>query len=426
MTFSALIYDREYPYIGYANVPMDNDVAHLQQRLASGKAQLQFQGPSGYLQSLLKALRIDPSSQTLVFSKTSLQFQMISPATPRAIYFNDDTYVAYIPNTGLLEISTMDSLMGAVFYTLVNRADQTTHLERETLRCLSCHDTFSLGGGGVPSFLFLSAYNIEKGTVLTNAVANPVTDETPLEERWGGWYVTGKLGGIIHLGNVLPQPPGQTLRVSQLHPRDIDTVAGFLDTRPYLSDKSDAVALLVFEHQVDLHNLIIHANYKSRMLLERETPGSSTRQLTFTQLSPSMQAKFKSLLEPLVRGLLFVHAAPLTAPVASTSGFDQWFQALGPRDPQGRSLRDLDLRTRLFRHPLSFLIYSQGFDFLPGCAKEYVYQRLAEILSGRDTSATYAQLSAAERRSIYEILSATKPEFAAFVAGAGASRPPTS
>jgi hypothetical protein len=320
----------------------------------------------------------------------------------------------------------MDSLMGAVFYTLDNRSEQATHFERETLRCLSCHDTFSLGGGGVPSFLFLSAYNIDKGTVLTNAVANPVTDETPLEERWGGWYVTGKLGGITHLGNVLPQPAGQTLRVSQLHPRDIDTVAGLLDTRPYLSDKSDAVALLVFEHQVDMHNLIIHANYKSRMLLERETPGSSTRQLSFAQLSPSMQQKFKSLLEPLVRGLLFVHAAPLSAPVASTSGFDQWFQALGPRDPQGRSLRDLDLRTRLFRHPLSFLIYSQGFDFLPGCAKEYVYQRLADILSGRDTSETYAQLSATERRSIYEILSATKPDFAAYVARTGASRPPAS
>ena len=71
-------------------------------------------------------------------------------------------------------------------------------------------------------------------------------------------------------------------------------------------------------------------------------------------------------------------------------------------------LRDFDLQTRLFRYPLSYMIYDAAFDALPDLAKERIYQRLLEILTGKDQSEAYARLSAADRRAILEIVRETK------------------
>jgi hypothetical protein len=410
---SGFIYDSDYPYIGYSGTPQHNDIARLIGRMESGKVRLAYSEPRGYLDSVLKALRIDPNSQVLVFSKTSLQADIISPQTPRAIYFNDDTYVAWIEHSSLIEIATMDGLMGTVFYTIGDKPAEAVHVERETTRCLACHDTFSLSGGGVPNFLFLSAYTRNDRGILTDDVAEATSDATPLANRWGGWYVTGNTGDTAHLGNILPTTAaGGVLPPSAARPHDRATLDGFFDTKIYPADTSDVVALLVLQHQVDVHNLIIHANYKSRSLLERYRSGSSTAALGWDQLPSPVQRHFAELLEPLVRGMLMVGAAPLPRSIQGSSGFAQSFQARGPRDPQGRSLRDFDLHTRLFKYPLSFLVYSEGFDFLPLAAKQYVYRRFDEILTGRDASATFANLSASDRRAILEILSATKPDFA--------------
>jgi hypothetical protein len=409
-TGAGLVYDRDYPFIGYSGTPQHNDIARLEARMQSGKVKLEYREPRGYLDSLLKALDIDPASQAIVFSKTSLQADIISPHTPRAIYFNDDTYVAWIEHTSLIEIATMDSMMGTVFYMMAERPGEPAGFERETTRCLSCHDTYSLSGGGVPNFLFLSAYTRDHHEIVTNTVAMPTTDSTPLPDRWGGWYVTGQLGGLEHLGNILPSPNGHA-PLSAMRSPDLVSLDGLIDPDAYLTDTSDAVAVLVLEHQVYMHNLIIRANYKSRMLMERQQPGSSTATLTWKQLPPPVQRQLTSLLEPMVRAMLFVDAARIAIPVQGTAGFARTFQARGPRDPQGRSLRDLDLHSRLFKYPLSFLIYSEGFDYLPAVAKERLYKRLGDILTGRDTSPTFSRLSASDRLAILEILRATKPDF---------------
>jgi hypothetical protein len=119
-TRSALRYDYDYPDIGYGEKANANAVARLQARIDRGQAKLTFHPTRGYLDSVLKELGIDASSQTLVYSKTSLQIDAIRAATPRAIYFNDDTYVAWVPHTTFLEVVTMDSAQGQVFYTLPN------------------------------------------------------------------------------------------------------------------------------------------------------------------------------------------------------------------------------------------------------------------------------------------------------------------
>jgi hypothetical protein len=419
---SSLRYDADYPLIGYSDRPTHNAIARLQERLKRGETHLKFVPGRGYLDSLLQALGIDRSSQTLVYSKTSLQFELISAATPRAIYFDDDTYVAWPPETKFLEISTMDSVLGPVFYTLPNTDPATTRFDRETTRCLTCHDTFSLLGGGVPRFLFMSSPVTVSGEPLTTDISMETTDSTPIQERWGGWYVTGKPDRLLHLGNVQSSDPVKSpatfasLKVNR--PGTLEKLDGLFDTRPYLTHHSDVVALLVLEHQVYIENLITRANFKARTLVARENDGRVDDSLSWAQLPPKARPIVKAMLEPLVKSLLLVDAAPLPGRIAGNSGFDSWFQAQGPRDRQGRSLRELDLKTRLFRYPLSYMVYSAGFDGLPAYAREYVYGRLADVLSGRDHGASYARLSAADRATLLEILSATKPAFAAAMASA--------
>ncbi len=90
------------------------------------------------------------------------------------------------------------------------------------------------------------------------------------------------------------------------------------------------------------------------------------------------------------------------------STFTETFPKRGPRDKQGRSLRDFDLKTRLFRYPLSYMIYSPAFDGLPEKVRDRVYQRLYEILTGQDNAKTFANLTPETRRAILEIVTATK------------------
>lgn len=414
---TALRYDTEYPLIGYADKPSHNAIARLQDRINRGEVKLKFVPGRGYLDSLLKALGIDPSSQTLVYSKTSLQIDLIKAETPRAIYFDDDTYVAWVRDTNTIEITTMDSAMGPVFYTLPNHDATSARLDRETSRCLTCHDTFSMMGGGVPRFLFMSSPVTTSGEPLTDEISKDTTDATPLSERWGGWYVTGVPNSIAHLGNLHingPAQPVQDVASLKVSGRTIDKLDSVFDTKPYLTDHSDVVALLIFEHQVYIENLITRANYKGRTLVARENGGEPSDDLNWDQLPPKAQTIVKAMLEPLVKALLFVNATTLPAKVAGNSGFDRWFQSQGPRDAQGRSLRELDLNTRVFRYPLSYMIYSVGFEGLPKYAHQYVFHRLADILSGRDKSPPYSHISPAERATTLQILTQTKPAFAEF------------
>lgn len=170
-----------------------------------------------------------------------------------------------------------------------------------------------------------------------------------------------------------------------------------LDTKPYISPKSDVVAHLVLAHQTQMHNFITQANYQTRIALSSaKAPDSAVQQL-------------QKYVEPLVRYLLFANESPLPEPVASTSGYAEEFAAIGPRDPKGRSLRDFDLQRRIFKYPCSYLIYSEAFDAIPSPTKEAVYKRMFEVLSGQDQGAEFAVLSAEDRRAILEILVATKP-----------------
>lgn len=407
-------YDSEYPAMGYSAAALTNPVARLQARLVSGEQKLEFAGNRGYLDSLLRALEIDPSSQLLVYSKSSLQKALISPATPRALYFNDETYIGWVQGSDQIEVGTVDCEKGPVFYLFSNRPDAERPFKRETTRCLTCHDSVGLLGGGVPAFTVYSMPVDAEGGVFVNDNPVAVNDATPLAKRWAGWYVTGQHGAQVHQGNL------KAASAREFHGADLkangnrDTLKGLLDVRPYRTDKSDIVALLVFEHQAAVQTHLSRALFKSREFLAHEfQDGGMDRPLA--ELSPRMQGLYKRLLEPVVRSMLFVDAAPFTDAIRGNSGFAAWFETQGPRDAMGRSLRELDLKSRLFRYPLSYVVYSQAFDGLPRSAREYVYARLQEILSGSSNDDVSALVATQDRQALFEILKATKPEFAEWV-----------
>jgi hypothetical protein len=404
-----LTYDKEYPVIHYERTPTHNAIARLQQRVAAGQVKLTYTSPRGYLDSLLAALNIDASSQVLVYSKTSLQTGAISATTPRALYFDTDTYVGYVQGSRNLELATMDSELGQVFYTLPNHEAPTLQLQRETLTCLACHDTYELSGGGVPRFLLMSSYVNIRGDQLTHEDNILTTDETPMESRWGGWYVTGQTGKQKHVGNILVKQVQELVKLDSVRRENIDSLDGLFDTKPYLTDKSDVVALLVLQHQETVQNLLTRANFEVRNALAQVGQKSGA-------LTPKTTEALHGYLDDLAKAMLFGDAAPFIDTIRGNSGFTAWFQKQGIKDPQGRSLRDLDLRTRLLRYPLSYLVYSPSFDALPDYARDYVFGRFAAVLQGRDVSASFTFMSAADRRDTLQVLTATKPAFAQYLA----------
>lgn len=393
-------YDRSFPLVAYSRAADSNAVAAFMNNLQRGAVTLQYAAPRGYLDSLLEALDIPASSQLLVFSRTSLQAPFISSTTPRAIYFNDHTYVAWVQGSEYLEILTIDGDRGPVFFSVRNSPGKPIEFHRETVRCLACHDSASMRQGGVPRVMVLSSSVEAQINPAGRYAPIEVTPATALEDRWGGWFVTGRLGTQLHLGNLpLAGPPDPTVR--RIHNRsNLDGLQGYFDTAPYLTDKSDIVAFLVLEHQAHVQNLV------TRVRFESAADAGAARQ--WSDLPSARKDALKGHLDHLVRALTFQDERRLLGRIRGGAGFEAAFHQRGPRDAQGRSLREFDLLTRTFRFAVSYTIYSGQFDALPDSAKDYVYRQIATYLNSPSS-----EVAATDMSATMEILIETRPGFAA-------------
>jgi hypothetical protein len=394
--------------IEYSKSEPDNRVSKLISQLAEKTRSLTYDSQSGYLPGLLEALDVPVSSQMLVFSKTSMQRDRISPRAPRAIYFNDDVYIGYCRAGKLIEIASADPNLGAVFYTVEQRADASPAPTRQTQSCLQCHSSTRVDG--IPGLLARSVFTGPGGLPILSEGSHQVDHTTPLKDRWGGWYVTGTHGDQSHLGNLIvrdrkgPRPFGneQGLNATDLNDR--------IRTSDYLAPHSDIVALMVFEHQLAVHNAITKANFETRRALHYEAELNKALGEPAANRLESTTRRIQNVGDKLVEALLFSNEAELTAPISGSSEFAEQFSKKGPRDAMGRSLRDFDLRTRMFKYPCSYLIYSAAFDGLPDEMKSYVAQRMQSILQGNDRAEAFWHLTADDRSAVLEILSQTKPD----------------
>ena len=382
----------------------DNPIDSLAQRIQTDKTVLNYDEAHGYLSAVLKELNVPVSSQTLVFSKSSFQLSQISPETPRAVYFNDDTYVGWVNHGQFIEIAHVDPKNGPAFYTLTQEYDPYPVIQPQTDECLICHDTFQTNTP-VPRLLMLSVLPNPDGNAL-KAAALITNDKSPLRERWGGWYVTGTHGSQRHLGNTIVRARADDVddmrkfigRLDLNGGANITDLSKRFDTKEYLSPSSDIVALMVLGHQTHVHNMITSGVYEMHDAVQKG-------------LTDKMPQIIKDAGEPIVKSMLFSEEAQLTESVTGTSGFAADFTSRGPRDSKGRSLREFDLKHRLLRYPMSYLIYSKSFDAMPAELKEYVERRFREVLTGQDTSPEFSHLSADDRKAIVEILHDTKPGF---------------
>jgi hypothetical protein len=360
----------------------------LKGKLELGDLALDRSGELPFLKSLLNALDISPASQMLVFSTTSLQLRFITPGNPRALYFNEDVYLGYIPG-GRLEIVSVDPKLGGIYYIFdIPKGDAPMQIERSN-RCMNCHAAPEVGR--VPGLLVQSVIPGRRGGSLESFRSEETGHGIPFSDRYGGWYVTGDDGIKDHWGNTI----GEYVN-GEIQRRPIKPGALFSYDR-YLAKNSDILAQMIHEHQVGFVNRAVRAAYTARKI-RHEANG---------QLGAKEAKALDVEAEKLTRYLLFADEAALPAPVRGVDAFKQAFRKNRKVSAEGISLKDLNLKTRLFEHRCSYMIYSQSFQGLPGVLKQRVYRSLGVALNPAAPKKEYAYLPDSEKRVIRAILKAT-------------------
>lgn len=395
--------------VRYEEASRHDPLAKLQQALAAGERPLIWDEEHGWLPSLLEALEAPISTQVLVFSKTSFQNDLIGPERPRAIYFGDEAFIGWIPDAPLMEITAMDPVQGPTFYT-VSQDRQDPKIRRLDQECLQCHASSRTRYW--PGNLVRSVHPSESGRPILASGTFMTTQDSPLEERWGGWYVSGTHGKQRHMGNVVVADNAEESFVDREAGANITDLTPFFDTERYLSPHSDLVALMVFEHQAQMQNLLARASYQGRRAMDHQARMNEIFEEPDDYVSDTTKRRFQAAAKLVVDHLLFREEALLQGPIAGSSSFAEEFAARGKRDSQGRSLRQLDLTRRLFRFPCSYLIDSDAFRNLPKPVLDLIWADLEAILHHRKVDRDFPNLQPADRKAILEILRETVPEAA--------------
>ncbi len=395
----------DLPPLRYSEANSNDPIARLAAELAKGERKVDGTTPLEKLRFVLKLLEIPEESQILVFSKTSKQNSLIHPGNPRCLFFNENSYVGYVPG-GDIEVITHDPLLGSVYY-LIGTGDHphALQIKRDNSDCLSCHGTARTES--IPGVLVRSVFPDENGQPLLSLGTFLTDNSSPLRERWGGYYVTGR-SSLPHLGNRTYQESDDR-ELPQESP-ELMTLAGKIDVSRYPRPTSDIVSLMLLEHQCQLHNQLIAAgmNYRRIHWLQK---------LLDPAVDPDAGLAGKQADESarkIVDLLLFENEAdPGESGVEGDPAFQDAFARRFPKSSAGRSLADFQLGTRLFKHRCSYMIYSKTFEALPARIKSAVIGRLHQVLESEPADGNHPGIKASERHKIAAILQETLPAWSA-------------
>ena len=403
--------DYEEPPIRYSTVEPTDPVAKIRQRLAAGTFDFDRSGDQKtYLRSVLKELEIPEASQVLVFSKTSLQNDHITPRRPRALYYSDDFYVGWVQG-GDIEIISTDPVLGPIFYRLeVPKLPATkTQITRDN-DCLRCHA--GLNRHQVPGLLVRSVYTDGRGFPILSAGTFFTDHTSKLHDRWGGWYVTGDHGEMRHMGNRIAteNDDGSAQFDTEAGSTNLKSLTGLINTDPYISDSSDIVALMVLEHQVTAHNALIAASFGSRQILHRNRALAEILDHAPDEFSETTRSVLEHQATDLLKALLFTGEFQLAGfGIEGSEEFQTAFRKNARQTTEGKSLKDLQLLSHLFKNRCSYMIYTSTFTNLPAPFKAIVFRQLKEILDAETAPENFGHLSKGERRRIKQILTETLP-----------------
>ncbi|WDE98780.1 hypothetical protein PQO03_13135 [Lentisphaera profundi] len=385
----------ETALINYENRQANNDIETLNKALLEKKVKLDFHSRRGFLDALLKELDIPINSQTLIFSKTSFHRKQIYPSNPRALYFNDEIYVGWVPGTKLLEIAISDPELGAVFYTLEQKQNETIQFKRDD-SCLSCH--VSSRTLNEPGFFIRSVFPDESGEPISRLGSDTIDHSSDIGSRWGGWYVTGKKTEI-HRGNTIYTKDSK--RIAQPH-KALTThdLNKFFNPDKYLAQSSDIEALMVLEHQVQMHNIFTQRNFQAIKMIEAEK--SINRALGESGRRPLTEKILHNASDQILEYMLFTDEIPLRA-IEGNANFKEEFAKDKISGKNGDSLYKLSFKERISELPCSWLIYSQAFKGLQPDLKKIVLKQLEQILTAEDIPINFIHLRKSRSR-IHQLL----------------------
>jgi hypothetical protein len=396
----------ERPPISYSTASPRDAISDLETKLASGEVRLQGDEKQ-IVRGLLAALGVPEASQMLVFSKTSFQKDRINPAHPRAIYFSDEVYVGWCPG-GLVEVAAIDPVLGPVFYSFdpqENREGKRFHRDAD---CLRCHGgTFVRD---IPGLLARSVFTETGGQPLLSLGSELVDATTPIEKRWGGWYVTALRAGPRHRGNLVLSTEQEPSLQEMGEKANLKSLEKLVDARPYLVPSSDIAALLVFEHQVSVQNVLTKANQDCmRMMVYQRTLQAELKEnVTEEPTYESVRHVFTAASQQVLDALLCKDEATLPqGGIQGVGGFEKVFAPKAKASAGVPSLKQLDLQQRLFKYRCSYLIQSSTFDQLQPTLRRRVLVRLWQVLTEPLSEPRYEYLEAAERVTIREIIAST-------------------
>jgi len=368
----------------YWTRPLTDRFTQFKTALESGKLSLDRSSEKAFVVSLLKALNISPATQTLVYSTTSLQLRRISPRNPRALYFNEDVYVGWVPG-GQIEIASIDPALGGIFYIfdIPRGREAPIRIERST-RCFNCHAEFEIGR--IPGLLIKSVIPGPGGGSLESFRGDQTGHSIPFKDRFGGWHLTGKHGITEHWGNLVGElsptglkkyanPPGRQFR---------------WETYPVAT--SDVLAQLLHEHQVGFVNRAVKATYDVRgALVKGDAKGQIVQHADI-----------------LTRYLLFTNEVRLpTGGIEGDPALKAHFLKNARKTKLGVSLRQFNLRTHLFKYRCSYMIHSVTFSGLPGPLKKRVLLNLRAALDPVKSHPASGHIPAGEKKAIGLILAST-------------------
>jgi len=394
--------DFHLPPHDYYKVAATDRVTRLKALHEKGGIKIEWDTDQEMVEAFCKALDVPIESQVLVFSRTGLQRRITGPENPRALYFSDDVYFGYVPG-GFLEIISIDPKLGGIFFLADPRnPEHKFEFLRQEERCLGCHGGNQ--GDFLPALMLRSTHVGKDGRSLGAATTFLPSHRIPFDTRWGGWFVTGQ-HGINHLGNAFAVRADGGVR-NPPAPKPMTALDRFFDEKLFPVQGSDVVALLVHDHQIGAHNLLMNVHYRVRSELDyHDLDSPEGRAIPLSEGGLEMAQKQADLL---ARYFLFIDAPDLEGGVQdSRESFRSVFTDLARRDADGRSLRQFNLKSRIFEYRCSYLIHSEAFLQLPLQFREVFWARLKKILRAREAPGDYAKLDLVERTAIYEILKAT-------------------
>jgi hypothetical protein len=362
--------------------------AGLLKQIEKGEFQPDTSSDQALLRSLLQGLKVPVSSQILLFSASSLQSEIINPRNPRALFFNEDTYVGYVPG-GVLEVAAADPEVGPIFYVFdrLQPGGPFPRVQRGT-KCFNCH-----GGTAtkrLPGLIAESLLVSQAGSSLETYRRDEQGHQIPLENRFGGWHLTGKHHISGHKANVFGLARGGKIEKTEVVPGQT------WDTAKHLLPTSDILPHLVHEHQIGFENRLVRGIYIVRQL-KHDRKG---------MLGSAEQAEIDAWSQDFARYVLFADEAKFPREgIEGDPAYVRDFLEGRITSKRGLSLKDFDLKTRLFKHRCSFMLYTDTWEHAPKEIKDRVYYRMAEAL--RDAQPSMPHLATEERRVIREILKET-------------------